>query len=39
MRLVDEAQQSKSQTQLLADRAAGWLFYVALAAAVITVVA
>jgi Cu2+-exporting ATPase len=39
MRLVDEAQGSKSQTQLLADRAAGWLFYVALAAAVITAVA
>ena len=39
MRLVDEARQSKSQTQLLADRAAGWLFYVALAAAAITAVA
>jgi Cu2+-exporting ATPase len=39
MRLVDEAQQSKSQTQLLADRAAGWLFYIALAAAAITAVA
>ena len=39
MRLVDEAQQSKSQTQLLADRAAGWLFYVALGVAAITAVA
>ncbi|MCB0120804.1 MAG: heavy metal translocating P-type ATPase, partial [Caldilineaceae bacterium] len=36
MRLVDEAQQSKSNTQILADRAAGWLFYVALAVAVLT---
>ncbi|WP_267643215.1 copper-translocating P-type ATPase [Haloarchaeobius amylolyticus] len=39
MRLVDEAQQSKSRTQLLADRAAGWLFYVALTVAAITAVA
>ncbi|AUV84479.1 heavy metal translocating P-type ATPase (plasmid) [Salinigranum rubrum] len=39
MRLVDEAQQSKSRTQLLADRAAGWLFYVALGVAAITAVA
>ncbi|WP_226483234.1 copper-translocating P-type ATPase [Natrinema amylolyticum] len=39
MRLVDEAQQSKSQTQVLADRAAGWLFYVALTAAVVTAIA
>jgi P-type Cu2+ transporter len=39
MRLVDEAQQSKSPTQLLADRAAGWLFYIALAAAAITALA
>jgi Cu2+-exporting ATPase len=36
MRLVREAQESKSETQLLADKAAGWLFYVALGAAVIT---
>ena len=36
MRLVDEAQQSKSRTQLLADRAAGWLFYVALGVAALT---
>jgi len=39
MRLVDEAQKSKSRTQLLADRAAGWLFYVALGVAAITAVA
>jgi Cu2+-exporting ATPase len=39
MRLVSEAQGSKSETQLLADKAAGWLFYVALGAAVITAVA
>jgi Cu2+-exporting ATPase len=39
MRLVDEAQQSKSNTQILADKAAGWLFYLALAVAAVTVVA
>jgi Cu2+-exporting ATPase len=39
MRLVKEAQGSKSHTQLLADRAAGWLFYAALAVAIITAVA
>ena len=39
MRLVQEAQQSKSRTQLLADKAAGWLFYVALGVAAITAVA
>jgi Cu2+-exporting ATPase len=39
MRLVKEAQQSKSRTQILADRAAGWLFYVALGSAIITGVA
>jgi Cu2+-exporting ATPase len=39
MRLVDEAQQSKSDTQILADKAAGWLFYVALSVAAITAVA
>ena len=39
MRLVEEAQNSKSPTQVLADRAAGWLFYVALAAAVLTALA
>jgi Cu2+-exporting ATPase len=36
MRLVEQAQQSKSNTQILADKAAGWLFYVALGAAAIT---
>jgi Cu2+-exporting ATPase len=39
MRLVEEAQQSKSDTQILADKAAGWLFYVALGVAVVTAVA
>ena len=39
MRLVEQAQQSKSKTQVLADKAAGWLFYIALAAAVITAIA
>jgi Cu2+-exporting ATPase len=39
MRLVAQAQASKSETQVLADRAAGWLFYVALAAAAVTSVA
>ncbi len=36
MRLVQEAQNSKSNTQILADKAAGWLFYVALAVAALT---
>ncbi|MGD2146503.1 MAG: heavy metal translocating P-type ATPase, partial [Anaerolineae bacterium] len=39
MRLVEEAQQSKSDTQVLADRAAGWLFYIALGVAAVTAVA
>jgi Cu2+-exporting ATPase len=39
MRLVEQAQQSKSRTQVVADRAAGWLFYVALAAAALTAAA
>ena len=39
MRLVQQAQQSKSRTQVLADRAAGWLFYVALGAALLTAIA
>jgi Cu2+-exporting ATPase len=38
MQLVAEAQASKSGAQLLADRAAGWLFYLALAAAAITLI-
>jgi P-type Cu2+ transporter len=38
-RLVAEAQTSRSRAQALADRAAALLFYVAVAAAVITVVA
>jgi len=36
MRLVAEAQQSKSRTQLLADKAAAWLFYIAVAVALLT---
>jgi Cu2+-exporting ATPase len=36
MKLVAEAQASKSGAQVLADRAAGWLFYVAVGAAIIT---
>ena len=39
MRLVEQSQQSKSRTQVLADKAAGWLFYIALAASLITLVA
>jgi Cu2+-exporting ATPase len=38
MRLVAEAQQSKSGAQLLADRAAGWLFYAALGVAALTAI-
>ena len=38
MRLVKEAQSSKSRTQVLADRAAGWLFYVAVGAAIVTAI-
>ncbi len=38
MRLVEEAQQSRSRTQVLADRAAGWLFYAAIAVAAVTAV-
>ena len=39
MRLVAEAQRSKSRTQILADQAAAWLFYIALAVAALTAVA
>ena len=39
MKLVADAQASKSAVQVLADRAASWLFYVALAAALITLAA
>ncbi|HEX9846878.1 MAG TPA: copper-translocating P-type ATPase [Acidimicrobiia bacterium] len=38
-RLVAQAQQSRSRAQVLADRAAALLFYIAVTAAVITVVA
>ena len=37
-RLVDQAQQSRSRAQVLADRAAALLFYVATAAALVTFV-
>lgn len=36
MKLVDDAQRSKSRTQVLADKAAAWLTYVALFAALAT---
>ena len=36
MRLVEQAQLSKSDTQILADKAAGWLFYIALGVALVT---
>ena len=36
-RLVADAQSSTTRAQLLADRAAGWLFWFALVAAVVTV--
>jgi Cu2+-exporting ATPase len=39
MRLVAQAQASKSRVQTIADRAAMWLTYVALAAGVLTVIA
>lgn len=39
MRLVQQAQLSKSRTQILADRAAGWLFAIALLAAALTALA
>jgi Cu2+-exporting ATPase len=38
MRLVQQAQQSKSYTQLLADKAAAWLFYTALGVAALTAI-
>jgi Cu2+-exporting ATPase len=39
MRLVEEAQMSKSETQVLADKAAGWLFYGAVGVAILTAIA
>ena len=39
MVLVEEAQDSKSNTQMLADKAAGWLFYIALGSGLITALA
>jgi Cu2+-exporting ATPase len=38
MKLVADAQASKSGAQVLADRAAAWLFYVSVAAAIVTAV-
>jgi Cu2+-exporting ATPase len=38
MRLVRDAQQSKSNTQILADKAAGWLFYLAIGIALLTAI-
>ena len=38
MRLVRQAQNSKSRTQILADKAAGWLFYLAIGVAVLTAI-
>ncbi len=38
-RLVEESQSSRSRYQNLADRFAGWLFYIAVAAGIITLVA
>ena len=37
-RLVSQAQSSRSRAQVLADRAAAWLFYVAVASAIVTVI-
>ncbi|MBC5793009.1 MAG: heavy metal translocating P-type ATPase, partial [Nanohaloarchaea archaeon] len=39
MNLVEEAQESQSKTQMLADKAAGWLFYIALGSGMITALA
>ncbi len=39
MRLVEQAQRSKSRTQILADKAAGWLFYIAIGVAALTALA
>ena len=38
IKLVRDAEQRKSRTQVLADRAAGYLFYIAVVVAIITVV-
>jgi Cu2+-exporting ATPase len=39
VRLVREAQESKSKTQRLADKAAKWLFYIAITSGAITLIA
>lgn len=36
IRLVKEAQESRSETQLLADKAAKWLFYIAVISGIVT---
>ncbi|MFB6242191.1 MAG: copper-translocating P-type ATPase [Candidatus Nanosalina sp.] len=39
MNLVEEAQESESRSQKLADKAAGWLFYIALGSGLLTGIA
>jgi Cu2+-exporting ATPase len=39
MNLVEEAQKSESRSQKLADKAAGWLFYIALGSGLVTGIA
>jgi len=39
MKLVEDAQKSQSKTQMLADKAAGWLFYIALGSGFLTAIA
>jgi Cu2+-exporting ATPase len=39
MRLVSEAQSSRTRAQALADRAAAWLVYIAIGAAILTLIA
>ncbi|WP_414836295.1 copper-translocating P-type ATPase [Candidatus Nanohalococcus occultus] len=39
MGLVEQAQESESKTQMLADKAAGWLFYIALGSGAATAIA
>ncbi|MEY4417573.1 MAG: hypothetical protein RIQ88_11 [Actinomycetota bacterium] len=38
IKMVEQAQKSKSKSQRLADQAAGWLFYVALGSALLTTI-
>ena len=39
MKMVEEAQESQSKTQMLADKAAGWLFYIAMGSGAVTALA